>query len=113
MEKGQEIDLIDREKLKEEIADVFAYAILLAGSYGFDVSEIVSQKIKKNAQKYPVEEFRGSAKKYTELNEIRDKKLADVDYLAPNNPIMQTALIFAENEKYIHKGENPKLTIGI
>lgn len=71
--KGQEIDLIDREKLKEEIADVFAYAILLAGSYGFNVSEIVSQKIKKNAQKYPVEEFRGSAKKYTELNEIRDK----------------------------------------
>ena len=41
------------EKVKEELADVFAYAILLADKYGFDVKEIVLEKIQKNAAKYP------------------------------------------------------------
>jgi NTP pyrophosphatase (non-canonical NTP hydrolase) len=55
------------EKVKEELADVFAYAILLADKYGFDVQEIVLEKIQKNAAKYPVDKAKGSAKKYDEL----------------------------------------------
>lgn len=54
-------------EIREELADVFAYAFLLADSYGLDVKQIVSEKIKKNALKYPVEKAKGSAKKYTEL----------------------------------------------
>lgn len=55
------------EKVKEELADVFAYAFLLADKYQLDVKEIILQKIQKNAEKYPVEKAKGSAKKYNEL----------------------------------------------
>ena len=55
------------EKVKEELADVFAYAILLADKYGFDIQEIVLEKIQKNAVKYPVDKAKGTAKKYDEL----------------------------------------------
>lgn len=55
------------EKIKEELADVFAYALLLADKYGLDVKEIVLDKIQRNAEKYPVEKSKGSAKKYNEL----------------------------------------------
>jgi len=55
------------EKIKEELADVFAYAFLLADKYQFDVTEIILEKIQKNAAKYPVEKAKGTAKKYNEL----------------------------------------------
>jgi len=55
------------EKVKEELADVFAYAFLLAEKYQLDVKEIILQKIQKNAEKYPVDKAKGSAKKYNEL----------------------------------------------
>jgi len=57
----------DIEQVKEELADVFAYAFLLADQYDFDVKQIVLEKIAKNALKYPVEKSKGVAKKYTEL----------------------------------------------
>ena len=57
----------DKEKVREELADVLAYAFLLAEKYGFDVKEILLQKIKKNGEKYPVEKAKGTAKKYNEL----------------------------------------------
>lgn len=57
----------DKEKVKEELADVFAYAFLLADKYNFDVKEIVLEKIKKNELKYPVDKSKGTAKKYNEL----------------------------------------------
>jgi NTP pyrophosphatase (non-canonical NTP hydrolase) len=56
-----------KEKVKEELADVFAYAFLLAEKYGFDIKEIVLEKIKLNGEKYPIDKSRGSAKKYNEL----------------------------------------------
>lgn len=55
------------EKIKEELADVFSYAFLLANRCNLDVKDIVLEKIKKNNEKYPVEKSKGSAKKYTEL----------------------------------------------
>jgi len=55
------------EKVREELADIFAFAFLLADKYKFDVKEIVLEKIKKNADKYPIEKAKGTAKKYDEL----------------------------------------------
>ena len=55
------------EKVKEELADVFAFAFLLAEKYNLDVKEIVLEKIKKNAEKYPVDKAKGKATKYNEL----------------------------------------------
>ena len=57
----------DAEKVKEELADVLAYAFLLASKYDFDVRHIVLEKIARNAEKYPVDKAKGSAKKYNEL----------------------------------------------
>lgn len=64
---AEESELVDRDKLKEELADVFAFSLLLAGKHGFDVKEIVLEKIRKNGEKYPVEKSKGTAKKYNEL----------------------------------------------
>ena len=58
---------VKREKVEEELADVFNYAFLLADKYDFDVASIIRKKIEANARKYPVDKARGSAKKYTEL----------------------------------------------
>ena len=63
----EESELVDQNKLKEELADVLAFSLLLAGKHGFDVKEIVLEKIRKNNEKYPVEKSKGSAKKYNEL----------------------------------------------
>jgi NTP pyrophosphatase (non-canonical NTP hydrolase) len=56
---------IDRERLKEELADVFAYALMLAERNDLSVSDIVKQKIQKNAERYPVEQ---SIRKINSLN---------------------------------------------
>jgi NTP pyrophosphatase (non-canonical NTP hydrolase) len=63
----EESELVDQNKLKEELADVLAFSLLLAGKHGFDVKEIVLEKIRKNGEKYPVEKSKGTARKYTEL----------------------------------------------
>ena len=55
------------DKLKEELADVFAYAFLLADKLDLDVEKIVLEKIKKNEEKYPIDKAKGTSKKYDEL----------------------------------------------
>ncbi len=60
-------DDANREKVKEELSDVFSFAFLLAEKYDFDVREIVLDKIKSNGLKYPIDKSRGTAKKYDEL----------------------------------------------
>lgn len=57
----------NEEKVKEELADVFAYAFLLANKYEFNVKEIILEKIRRNGEKYPIEKAKGTAKKYNEL----------------------------------------------
>ncbi|SDH82358.1 nucleotide pyrophosphohydrolase [Myroides phaeus] len=57
----------NEERLKEELADVMLYSLLLAEKNNIDVIEIMDAKIKKNNEKYPVEKSKGTAKKYTEL----------------------------------------------
>src|ERR1041385_1556144 len=63
----KESEKIDKEKIKEELADVLAFALLLANKHGFDVRKIVLDKIKRNGKKYPVNKAKGTAKKYDEL----------------------------------------------
>lgn len=55
------------EKIKEELADVFNYAFMIADKYSLDVKDIVLEKMKKNALKYPVNKSKGTSKKYNEL----------------------------------------------
>ena len=58
---------VNVEKVKEELADIFNYAILIADKYDLDIKQIVLDKLKRNAEKYPVDKAYGSAKKYSEL----------------------------------------------
>ena len=55
------------DKIKEELADVLCYCILMADRCGLDMDEIVQAKMKRNGEKYPVEKAKGSVKKYDEL----------------------------------------------
>lgn len=64
---SKESEQVDIQRIKEELADVFAYALLLAEKHQLNVSEIVLDKIQRNAEKYPVEKSKGNAQKYTEL----------------------------------------------
>jgi NTP pyrophosphatase (non-canonical NTP hydrolase) len=65
--KETESDNVNIEKLKEELADVLSFSFLLAEKHNLDIFEIILEKIKKNAEKYPVEKAKGTAKKYDEL----------------------------------------------
>ena len=56
-----------KDKIREELADVLCYAILMADRCGLDMDEIVQAKVKRNNEKYPVEKAKDSAKKYDEL----------------------------------------------
>ena len=56
-----------KDKIKEELADVLNYCILMADVCELDMDEIVQEKIKNNNEKYPVEKAKDSAKKYSEL----------------------------------------------
>ena len=65
-------DLSCRDKLphlREELADVLSYCILLADVCGLDLDEIMNEKVAKNEAKYPVEKAWGSAAKYTEFSD--------------------------------------------
>jgi NTP pyrophosphatase (non-canonical NTP hydrolase) len=64
---ANQAEQVEKDSIKDELADVFAYAFLLAEKQGLDVKQIVLDKIAKNALKYPVDRFKGSAKKYNEL----------------------------------------------
>ena len=56
-----------RDKIREELADVVNFCVLMADACGLDLDEIVQAKIQKNNEKYPVEKAYGSKEKYTEL----------------------------------------------
>ena len=57
------------EKIKEELADIVNYCILMADRCGLDLDQIVRDKVQLNAKKYPVEKAYGRKDKYTELGE--------------------------------------------
>ena len=55
-----------RSKVREELADVLSYCILMADVCGLDLDEIMNEKVDRNEAKYPVDKARGNAAKYTE-----------------------------------------------
>ncbi|MHA6646866.1 nucleotide pyrophosphohydrolase [Aerococcus urinae] len=55
------------QAIKEELADVLIYSLMFADNLNLDINEIIEEKLKLNAQKYPVEKSKNSNKKYTQL----------------------------------------------
>jgi NTP pyrophosphatase (non-canonical NTP hydrolase) len=60
-------DEVNTEKIKDELADVFYSAFLIANKFNLDIKEIILDKLKKNEAKYPIEKTMGSNRKYSEL----------------------------------------------
>ena len=60
-------DQANKDKVKEELADILSFAFLLADKYDLDVKQIMLDKIKLNGEKYPIDKAKGNAKKYDEL----------------------------------------------
>jgi NTP pyrophosphatase (non-canonical NTP hydrolase) len=54
-----------RGQVEEELADVLILCVSLANALDVDISQIVATKLRANAEKYPAEVVRGSARKYT------------------------------------------------
>ena len=57
----------DREHVIEELADVIVYCQDMLDVLELDVDQIVNDKMEMNEKKYPVEDAKGNAKKYTEI----------------------------------------------
>lgn len=56
-----------RKNIEEEIADILIYILIFSDKLNLNLSEIVSKKIEKNEDKYPIKKSYGTSKKYTEF----------------------------------------------
>ena len=65
-ESSRTLDVNTRQKVEQEIADVFLYLIRLADKLDIDVMAAATRKINLNGAKYPVQLSKGNAKNYTE-----------------------------------------------
>ena len=63
----EQVETVNEERIKEELADILNYCFLLAQKHNFSPIDIVREKLEKNRQKYPIDKAKGSAKKYNEL----------------------------------------------
>jgi NTP pyrophosphatase (non-canonical NTP hydrolase) len=64
--ESQGLDPERMARVQQEAADVLLYLVRLADKLQFDLLEAAHRKIDLNAERYPVEKVRGSARKYTE-----------------------------------------------
>lgn len=55
------------ENIKDELADIMTYCLFMCEHYQFNVKDIILEKLKKNALKYPVEKSFGKSNKYNKL----------------------------------------------
>ena len=67
LELFQWASVVDQANIKDELADVLTYCILLADQYGLDPYEVVIEKLEKTKEKYPVEKSKGKSDKYDRL----------------------------------------------
>ena len=57
----------DEANIKDELADVLTYCILLADQFGLDPYELIAEKLEKTKEKYPIEKSKGKSDKYDRL----------------------------------------------
>ena len=58
---------IDKEKIKDELADIAIFLIYICNYYNVYLPDAIAQKLDKNELKYPVDKSKNSNKKYNEL----------------------------------------------
>ncbi len=57
----------DPSRVREELADVLIFVLMLLEKYRLNLEEIVREKLAANEEKYPADKARNSATKYTDL----------------------------------------------
>jgi len=55
-----------RERISEELSDIFFFLLRFSQMYDFDMRDGLLQKIQKNEEKYPIHKAKGKNQKYTE-----------------------------------------------
>ena len=63
----EESEHVDKARIKEELADILIFSLLLVHKHNFNVTEIIMEKIRINSSKYPTDKAKGVAKKYKEF----------------------------------------------
>ena len=58
-----------RKEIEKEIADIFNYLIKLVDILDMDLEKVALEKIKENAEKYPIDASKGKSVKYTDFND--------------------------------------------
>lgn len=53
--------------VKEELADVLTYALLMCDKLDLDPKQIIADKMEKTREKYPIDKCKGKSDKYTKL----------------------------------------------
>jgi len=66
-EQSERHALDAKDKIADEVADIAVYLIELCDNLRIDLEHAILAKLQRNAEKYPVNKAKGSAKKYTEL----------------------------------------------
>ena len=66
-EESRRLDEETLNEVKDEIGDVLVYLLRLCDELCIDPLQAAQDKMKKNAEKYPVNKAKGNAKKYTVL----------------------------------------------
>ncbi len=64
--ESQALEPDRKHEVAEEMADIFIYLLRLADRLDVDLLQSARDKMGRNAEKYPVDRVRGSARKYTE-----------------------------------------------
>ena len=65
-DESQSLSVDKRQAISHEMADVMIYLARLADIMDIDLDESINEKLAINEAKYPADQVRGSAKKYTE-----------------------------------------------
>jgi NTP pyrophosphatase (non-canonical NTP hydrolase) len=55
------------DRVKDELADILIYVLLLADKYNLDIEKIILEKLNENESKYPINKAKGNSKKYNEF----------------------------------------------
>lgn len=61
------LDIKKREDIEDEMVDILVFLARMSQKYNVDLSSALDRKMKKNCEKYPIDKFKGSNKKYTEI----------------------------------------------
>lgn len=65
--RSEEVVENNIQGIKEELADIFIYTIIMAENLNINIEEIIMQKLVLNEKRYPVSLSKGNSQKYTEL----------------------------------------------